>query len=48
MAFPNPASAAVNLDGINYLSLPALVELKLVSGVTDGLTRLRDLADVVA
>ena len=46
VAFPDPALAAVEKDGIKYLSLPALVELKLASGMTNPL-RLKDIADVM-
>lgn len=45
VAFPDPASAGVEIDGIRYLRLPALVELKLASGMTNP-GRLKDLADV--
>jgi hypothetical protein len=45
VAFPNPAEAAVEIGGVRYLSLPALVELKLASGMTSP-ARLKDLADV--
>lgn len=48
VAFPDPAEAAVDLDGIRFLSLPTLVELKLASGMTGGLHRLKDFTDVVA
>jgi hypothetical protein len=48
VAFPDPAEAGVELNGITYLSLPRLVELKLASGMTGGVTRMKDLADVVA
>jgi hypothetical protein len=48
VAFPDPDAVAVDLDGIKYLNLPTLVELKLASGMTGGVTRLKDLADVVA
>lgn len=47
VAFPDPSMACVNMDGINYLRLPALIELKLASGMTGGISRLRDFADVV-
>ncbi|HEY0134542.1 MAG TPA: hypothetical protein VGB85_10690 [Nannocystis sp.] len=36
---------AVERDGIKYLSLPALIELKLASGMTSS-ERIKDLADV--
>ena len=45
VAFPNPQQASVERDNVSYLSLPALVELKLASGMTAG-DRLKDLADV--
>lgn len=45
VAFPDPADVAVDLDGVRCVSLPALVELKLASGMT-GVGRLKDLADV--
>ncbi len=48
VAFPDPAESATRIDGIAYLALPKLVELKLASGMTGGATRLKDLADVVA
>ena len=43
--FPDPESVAVSKDGIKYLRLDSLVELKLASGMTSP-DRLRDLADV--
>jgi hypothetical protein len=48
VAFPEPELARVMIDGIHYLSLPKLVELKLASGMTGGLHRLKDFADVIA
>jgi hypothetical protein len=45
VAFPDPSEAAVEIDGIRYLGLPQLVELKLASGMTNP-GRLKDLADV--
>jgi hypothetical protein len=48
VAFPDPAEVGVEIDGVTYLSLPRLVELKLASGMTGGVTRMKDLADVVA
>jgi hypothetical protein len=48
VAFPAPeAVAEVGSDGIPYVSLPALLELKLASGMTAP-HRFQDLADVVA
>ena len=48
VAFPDPAEAGVEIDGRTFLSLPRLVELKLASGMTGGIPRLKDLADVVS
>ena len=45
VAFPDPASSSIELDGIRYLRLPTLVELKLASGMSAA-HRLKDLADV--
>lgn len=45
VAFPDPAQAGVEIDGIRYIRLPLLVELKLASGMTNA-GRLKDLADV--
>jgi hypothetical protein len=46
VAFPDPSTVAVDIDGIKYLSLPCLVELKLASGMTSP-DRMKDLADVM-
>ena len=46
VAFPDPADVGVNIGGVNVLSLPRLVELKLASGMTNA-NRLKDLADVL-
>jgi hypothetical protein len=45
VTFPDPSSAAVVIDGIRYVSLDKLIELKLASGLTNPL-RLKDLGDV--
>ena len=45
VAFPHPDNVAVEIDGVRYVNLPTLVELKLASGMTSP-GRLRDLADV--
>lgn len=45
VSFPLPKDVAVEKDGIWYLQLAPLVELKLASGMT-GADRLKDLADV--
>lgn len=48
VAFPEPEAAGVLINGVRFLSLPTLVELKLASGMTGGLHRLKDFADVIA
>jgi hypothetical protein len=48
VAFPDPAAIGVTIDGVRYLDLRSLVELKLASGMTGGVHRMKDLADVVA
>lgn len=45
VAFPDPAVAHVEFDGIWFLPLKDLVQLKLASGMTNP-GRLKDLADV--
>jgi hypothetical protein len=45
LAFPDPRDVAQVIDGVRYITLPALVDLKLASGMTNA-GRLRDLADV--
>lgn len=45
VAFPDPRDVAVERDGIWYLDLAPLIELKLASGMSNP-GRLRDLADV--
>src|SRR5207249_4041453 len=45
VAFPDPAEAAVQIEGMWFLKLPTLIELKLASGMTNP-GRLKDLADV--
>ena len=46
VAFPDPQAVSVEIDGVRYLGLPALVELKLASGISAP-HRLKDLADVL-
>ncbi|MCA1815647.1 MAG: nucleotidyltransferase family protein [Acidobacteria bacterium] len=43
--FPKPAEASVEIDGVRFVTLEKLVELKLASGMTAP-DRLKDLADV--
>jgi len=44
VAFPDPATVALDIDGIRYIGLPTLVELKLASGTAAH--RMKDLGDV--
>jgi hypothetical protein len=46
VSFPNPAEVSFEAEGISYVTLPRLVELKLASGMTNA-SRLKDLADVM-
>jgi hypothetical protein len=48
VSFPEPEQAGVVIEGIRYLSLPRLVELKLASGMTGGIHRMKDFTDVIA
>jgi hypothetical protein len=45
VAFPDPAAAGEDIDGVTVLKLPRVIELKLASGMS-ARHRLRDLADV--
>jgi len=45
IAFPDPEEVDVERDGVRWLKLPTLIELKLASGMTNP-SRLQDLADV--
>ncbi len=47
VAFPEPMDASIAIEGVHFLSLPRLVELKLASGMTGGISRMKDLTDVV-
>ncbi|HRK32724.1 MAG TPA: hypothetical protein PLD59_16805, partial [Tepidisphaeraceae bacterium] len=38
VAFPDPAQAATDIGGVRYLGLASLVELKLASGLTGGVS----------
>jgi hypothetical protein len=48
VAFPDPETAGVVIDGIRFLSLPKFVELKLASGMTGGIHRMKDFTDAIA
>ena len=45
VSFPNPSASSTTIDGIEYVRLPYLLELKLASGIS-AQHRLKDLADV--
>jgi len=45
IAFPKPEESGVDIQGIKFLQLPKLIELKLASGMTNPARR-KDLADV--
>lgn len=45
VAFPDPQKVSIEKDGVCWLKLPNLIELKLASGMTSP-GRLQDLADV--
>ncbi|MBM3789805.1 MAG: nucleotidyltransferase family protein [Acidobacteria bacterium] len=45
VAFPDPAQASTDIEGVRIITLEKLIELKLASG-TSAPHRLRDLADV--
>lgn len=45
VAFPDPAAVSTEISGIKFLTLPAVVELKLASGMTNP-RRAKDLVDV--
>src|SRR5438552_4020093 len=44
VAFPDPAAASLEIDGIRYVNLPKLIELKLASGISAA-HRAKDLGD---
>ena len=46
VAFPDPMEVTVEKEGIHYLNLPTLIELKLASGMTN-VDRMKDLVDVL-
>jgi hypothetical protein len=46
VAFPDPSAVTVTIDGIRYLKLSTLVELKLASGMTT-IHRYKDITDVI-
>jgi hypothetical protein len=46
VSFPDPTAVSIDFDGISYIQLPTLIELKLASGMTNP-GRLKDLSDVL-
>ncbi len=47
VAFPDPAESSVTSAGITHVNLPTFLDLNLASGMTGGLRRMKDLANVV-
>ncbi|HKR15256.1 MAG TPA: hypothetical protein VJT15_24530 [Pyrinomonadaceae bacterium] len=45
VSMPDPATASTRIDGVNFVTLEKLIELKLASGISAP-HRLKDLADV--
>ena len=45
VAFPDPNDVAVEIEGVKYINLPTLVELKLASGINNP-GRLKDISDI--
>ena len=48
VAFPDPATCSIEIDGHKYIQLETLIELKLSSGMTGGSERGKDFSDVFA
>jgi hypothetical protein len=46
VSFPEPSGVSFEAEGVHYIRLETLIELKLASGMT-GLGRLKDLSDVL-
>ena len=46
VAFPDPQTVGLDIDGIKYVTLEKLIELKLASGMSNA-KRMRDLSDVL-
>jgi hypothetical protein len=46
VVFPEPGSVSFESDGVSYIKLPNLIELKLASGMTNP-GRIKDLSDVL-
>ena len=44
-AFPDPAAVSEEFDGVRYVGLPTLIEMKLASGMSN-VNRVKDIADV--
>jgi hypothetical protein len=47
VSFPDPAKVSIEVEGYKVLNLEKLIELKIASGMTGGIARMRDLSDVV-
>lgn len=46
-AFPDPGQVAISSARFRVVNLEKLIELKLASGISRGVTRLKDIADIV-
>ncbi|MBI2805947.1 MAG: nucleotidyl transferase AbiEii/AbiGii toxin family protein [Planctomycetes bacterium] len=46
VAFPDPSAVSMENNGVRYINLPTLIELKLASGMTNP-DRMKDLVDVL-
>jgi hypothetical protein len=46
VAFPDPTAVSVEIEGISYIGVPALLELKIASGMSAA-HRMKDLADAM-
>jgi len=45
VSMPTPSEASIEIDGVKFVTLEKLIELKLASGIS-ALDQLKDLADV--
>ncbi|QDU91479.1 hypothetical protein Pla175_49080 [Pirellulimonas nuda] len=46
VAFPDPIDVSIDRQGIKFINLPTLVDLKLASGMSN-VSRMKDLADIL-
>lgn len=45
--FPDPTEVGVRIDGISFVTLPTVINLKLAAGITGGIHCLRHWSDVI-